>query len=55
MAGRDKVKTSVEVKGAGKTVAAFDVESTISTAWSTSEGVIETHAQEIAERLEQVR
>ncbi|WP_223214384.1 MULTISPECIES: DUF4410 domain-containing protein [Xanthomonas] len=55
MAGRDKVKTSIEVKDAGKTVAAFDVESTNSTAWGTSEGLIETHAEEIVERLAHMR
>ncbi|WP_372382674.1 DUF4410 domain-containing protein [Xanthomonas sp. NCPPB 1068] len=55
MAGRDKVKTSIEVKDAGKTVAAFDVESTNTSAWGTSEGLIETHAEEIVERLTQMR
>lgn len=56
MAGRDKVKSTVEVKDAqGATVAAFDVESTNTSAWGTSEGLIGKHAQEIAERLQAMR
>ncbi|MEL4892600.1 hypothetical protein PQU63_09260 [Xanthomonas protegens] len=56
MAGRDKIKSRVTVADAnGKTAAQFDVESTNSTAWGTSEGLIERHAQEIVARLKQLQ
>jgi len=56
MAGRDKIKSRVEVAGAdGKTAARFDVGSTNTSAWGTSEGLVGRHAEEIVERLKQLQ
>lgn len=56
MAGRDKIKSRVDVADAsGKTAASFDVESTNATAWGTSEGLVGRHAEEIVERLKQLQ
>ncbi|WP_369940616.1 hypothetical protein [Xanthomonas medicagonis] len=56
MAGRDKIKSRVEVAGEdGKTAARFDVESTNTSAWGTSEGLVGRHAEEIVERLKQLQ
>lgn len=56
MAGRDKIVSKVEVKGAnGQRVAAFDVESTNATAWGTTGGLLGKHAQEIVDRLKSMQ
>lgn len=52
MAGRDKVKSHVRVlDSSGATLAAFDVESTNTTAWGTTGGLHEKHAEQIVMRL----
>jgi hypothetical protein len=52
MAGRDSIRSTVTVsKPDGQQIALFEVESTNSTAWGTSSGLIEKHAQEIVDRL----
>lgn len=52
MAGRDKVISHVRVlDAAGSQMAAFEVETTNSTAWGTTGGLHEKHAQEIVKRL----
>jgi len=52
MAGRDNIRSTVTVrKSDGEQVALFEVESTNPTAWGTSAGLIEKHAQEIVDRL----
>jgi hypothetical protein len=52
IAGRDNIRSTVTVRKAdGEQVAHFEVESTNSTAWGTSSGLIEKHAQEIVDRL----
>ncbi len=56
MAGRDKVKSAVQVKGDdGETLASFDIESTNATAWGTSGGLIGRHADEIVSRLKELQ
>lgn len=52
MAGRDKIVSHVRVVDAtGVQRAAFEVESTNSTAWGTTGGLHQKHAEEIALRL----
>lgn len=52
MAGRDKIISHVRVVDAtGTQRAAFEVESTNSTAWGTTRGLHQKHAEEIALRL----
>jgi hypothetical protein len=52
MAGRDKIISHVRVVDAsGAQRAAFEVESTNSTAWGTTGGLHQKHAEEIAQRL----
>ncbi|KAB7762486.1 DUF4410 domain-containing protein [Xanthomonas maliensis] len=55
MAGRDKMATSIAVKQGDATLAAFDVESTNATSFGSSGGLMETHAEEIVQRLLQMR
>lgn len=49
MAGRDKVLSSVTITDpkTNKVLSAFEVESTNSTAWGTSRGLLEDHADEV--------
>ena len=52
MAGRDKIVSEVEVfDDAGKQVGSFEVETTNISAWGTTEGLMEKHADEIVARL----
>lgn len=52
MAGRDNISSTITVRGSdGKELALFEVKSTNATAWGTSGGLIEKHAQEIVDRL----
>lgn len=52
MAGRDKIISHVRVLDAsGTSLAAFEVESTNSTAWGTTGGLHKKHAEEIAAKL----
>jgi hypothetical protein len=52
MAGRDKIVSEVEVfDDAGKQVGSFEVETTNLSAWGTTEGLMEKHADEIVARL----
>ncbi|MBB1115885.1 DUF4410 domain-containing protein [Stenotrophomonas sp. W1S232] len=52
MAGRDKIISHVRVMDAnGAQLASFEVESTNSTAWGTTGGLHQKHAEEIALRL----
>lgn len=52
MAGRDKIISRVRIVGAdGRRAGSFDVESTNSTAWGTTDGLHEKHADEIVGRL----
>lgn len=52
MAGRDKIESSVTVKGfGGKVLSQYVVTSTNATAWGTSHGLIEKHAKEIVDNL----
>jgi hypothetical protein len=52
MAGRDKIISHVRVvDGYGAQLAAFEVESTNSTAWGTTGGLHQKHAEEIVQRL----
>jgi uncharacterized protein DUF4410 len=52
MAGRDKIASSVRIVGPdGRQAGSFDVESTNTTAWGTSSGLMEKHADEIVARL----
>lgn len=52
MAGRDKIESSVTVKGfGGKVLSQYVVTSTNATAWGTSHGLIEKHAKEIVNNL----
>lgn len=54
MAGRDKIISHVRVvDGGGNQVAAFEVESTNSTAWGTTGGLHEKHAEEVVARLKE--
>lgn len=53
MAGRDKIVSHVRVTDAsGAVLAAFEVESTNATAWGTTGGLHERHAEEIAAQLQ---
>ncbi|WP_225765251.1 DUF4410 domain-containing protein [Stenotrophomonas sp. Marseille-Q4652] len=52
MAGRDKIVSHVRVlEASGASLTAFEVESTNSTAWGTTGGLHQKHAEEIAARL----
>ena len=52
MAGRDKIISHVRVlDAAGAQLASFEVESTNTTAWGTTGGLHQKHAEEIAARL----
>lgn len=52
MAGRDKIVSEVAVfDDAGKQVGSFEVETTNLSAWGTTEGLMEKHADEIVARL----
>jgi hypothetical protein len=52
MAGSDNIQSTVKVKdGTGKALSEFTVESKNSTAWGTSRGLIEEHADEIVATL----
>ncbi len=52
MAGRDKIVSSVRVVGAdGSQTGNFDVETFNSTAWGTTDGLMEKHAEELVSRL----
>lgn len=53
MAGRDKIISNVRVVGADGTQAgSFDVETTNVSAWGTSDGLMQKHADEIVARLQ---
>lgn len=52
MAGRDKIISQVRVLGAdGSQAGSFEVETTNVSAWGTSGGLMEKHAEEIVARL----
>lgn len=52
MAGRDKIISQVRVLGAdGAQLGNFEVETTNTTAWGTTEGLMQKHAEEIVSRL----
>ena len=52
MAGRDKIVSNVRVTGAdGAQVGNFDVETFNSTAWGTTDGLMQKHAEELVARL----
>jgi hypothetical protein len=52
MAGRDKIASEVEVfDDAGERVGSFEVETTNLSAWGSTEGLMEKHADEIVARL----
>jgi hypothetical protein len=52
MAGRDKIISNISVVGAdGVQVGNFEVETFNSTAWGTTDGLMEKHATEIVTRL----
>ncbi len=52
MAGRDKIVSSVRVLGAdGATIGNFDVETINVTAWGTTGGLMDRHAEEIVTKL----
>jgi hypothetical protein len=52
MAGRDKIVSNVRVIGAdGKQVGNFEVETFNSTAWGTTDGLMQKHAEELVARL----
>ena len=54
MAGRDKITSRVRIVGPdGRQAGSFDVESTNSTAWGTTDGLREKHADEIVARLQE--
>ena len=51
MAGRDKIISNVRIVGTdGAQVGNFQVETTNTTAWGSSEGLMQKHADEIAAR-----
>ena len=53
MAGRDKIVSEVDVfDDAGRQIGSFEVETTNLSAWGTSEGLMEKHADEIVARLQ---
>lgn len=52
MAGRDKIVSNIRVVGSdGSQIGNFDVETFNSTAWGTSDGLMEKHAEEVVSRL----
>ena len=52
MAGRDKIVSRVTVLGAdGAEIGSFEVETTNISAWGSTEGLMEKHAEEIVSRL----
>lgn len=52
MAGRDKIVSNVRVTGAdGAQAGNFDVETFNSTAWGTTDGLMQKHAEELVARL----
>jgi hypothetical protein len=52
MAGRDKIVSEVTVfDDAGKQLGSFEVETTNLSAWGSTEGLVEKHADEIVARL----
>lgn len=52
MAGRDKIISKVRIVGPdGRQAGSFDVESTNTSAWGTTDGLREKHAEEIVARL----
>ncbi len=53
MAGSDNMQSTVKIKdqATGSVLSEFTVESTNSTAWGTSKGMIEDHADKIVETL----
>ena len=52
MAGRDKIVSNIRVIGTdGSQIGNFDVETFNSTAWGSSEGLMERHAEEVVNRL----
>lgn len=52
MAGRDKIVSNIRVIGAdGSQVGDFDVETFNSTAWGSTDGLMERHAEEVVTRL----
>jgi hypothetical protein len=54
MAGRDKIVSEVEVfDDAGKRVGSFEVETMNLSAWGSTEGLMEKHADEIVARLKE--
>lgn len=56
MAGRDNISSTITVRGSDeKQLALFEVNSVNATAWGTSGGLIEKHAQEIVDRLVSLR
>lgn len=53
MAGRDKIISRVRIVGPdGRQAGSFDVESTNTTAWGTTDGLHEKHAEEIVMRMQ---
>lgn len=52
MAGRDKIVSNVRILGAdGKQVGNFDIETFNSTAWGTTDGLMQKHAEELVARI----
>ena len=52
MAGRDKIVSSVRVIDAnGSQVGNFEVETFNSTAWGTTDGLMQKHAEELVSQL----
>ena len=52
MAGRDKIVSDVRVLDAeGKQAGRYEVETTNATAWGTTDGLMDKHAEEIVARL----
>jgi hypothetical protein len=52
MAGRDKIISHIRVVGAdGSQAGSFEVETTNTSAWGTTEGLMQKHAEEIVARL----
>lgn len=57
MAGKDGIQSTVSIKdmASGRTLMQFTVESSNSTAWGSSQGMIEDHANQIVETLAKTR
>lgn len=57
MAGTDKVQSRVQIKdrATGQVLSEFNVESKNPTAWGTSKGMLEQHADKIVETLTKAR